>query len=104
MASSLFIAIFKNSSMRYTRRSIPVNIGDGSVSSNNDHDYPLSGYCDSKDTSTTLRRRQMFKRVYFNEVVSVKIVKRIYTSNRIKRKSFYTKQELIKFGAYVKQD
>jgi len=104
MASSLFVAIFKNASMRHTKRSIPVNIGGGSVSSTNEHDYPLSGYCDSKDTPTTLRRRQMFKKVYFNEVVSVKIIKRIYTSDRIKRKSFYTKQELIKFGAYVKQD
>jgi len=104
MAGSLLIAIFKNTSMLYTKRSIPTNVGGGSVSQHNDYDYILSGYSDSKYTSTTLRKRQPSKSVYFNEVVSVKIVKRIYTSDRIKRRSFYTKQELIKFRAYVKQD
>jgi len=103
MAISLVNAIVKSSFKMYNRQEKPVQYGIGimSLSSSNDC-VDCMEYFDYREMSPTLRKR--VKRVSFNEIVRVRIVPRIYTSYVVKRRSFYTKEELRKFGAQVKQD
>jgi len=103
MAISLVNAMVKSSFKMYNHQEKPVQYGIGRMSLSSSSDcVDCMEYFDYREMSPTLRKR--VKRVSFNEIVRVRIVPRIYTSYVVKRRSFYTKEELRKFGAQVKQD